>query len=257
MTFENPVGIKKDLAKFFDDITDYLDKRWLNKLVGYYIVQRRVENIVCMSDIQCNHTILDAGCGTGTPLLVLSRFARTIIGIDLSLKSVRRAKSKLRKIFHCDVHLLGADVEYLPFKNKVFDAVVSIELLEHVSKPRKVLMEQKRVLNINGRVAASVPNMLCPWHYTLRKLLVKLKPKVFMPPIDGAFSSSGVADLYENVGFRRIKRKFLGFLIPETPKNLFSFLRLAEKLLEKIPITKIFSGWIIITGLKGKNDDSQ
>lgn len=250
MPIKSLLKMKKNGAEYFDSIADYLDERWFNKLVGYYIIQRRVKTIVCMGDIRRSHTILDAGCGTGTPLLFLSGFVRTIVGIDLSTESIRRAKAKSRKISYCKVHFLVADAERMPFRKNIFDIVVAIELLEHVLKPSKILMEFKKVLNYDGRSAISVPNALCPWNYTLRKLLIKFKPKVFLSPIDRAFFPSEITNLCKNAGFKRIKREFIGFLIPEIPVTLFGFLRLAERLLEKIKVTKIFSGWIIITGGK-------
>ena len=242
--------MKKNGAEYFDSIADYLDERWYSRSVGYYIIQRRVKNLICMGDIRQNHTILDAGCGTGTPLLFLSRFVRIIVGIDLSTESIRRAKTKSKKISYCKVHFLVADAECMPFRKNVFDIVVAIELLEHVLKQSKVLMEFKKVLNVNGRSAISVPNALCPWNYTLRKLLMKINPKVFLSPIDRAFFPSEIINLCKNAGFKRIKREFIGFLIPEIPVTFLGFLRLAERFLEKIQVTKIFSGWIIIIGGK-------
>lgn len=55
------------------------------------------------------------------------------------------------------------DAAGLPFRDGVFDAVVCLEVLEHVREPEDALLEISRVLRPNGRAFLSMP-FLYPVH---------------------------------------------------------------------------------------------
>ena len=78
--------------------------------------------------------ILDIGCG---------KHSRGDIGIDYSKDS--------------DATIV-ADSHFLPFKNEVFDEVVSVTVLEHSPNPLQFLKEQRRVLKKNGKVICETDN---------------------------------------------------------------------------------------------------
>lgn len=52
---------------------------------------------------------------------------------------------------------VGADVEALPFRDGVFDAVKATELLEHVPRVDRALAECRRVLRPGGHLVITVP----------------------------------------------------------------------------------------------------
>lgn len=72
-----------------------------------------------------------------------------------------------------DVIKVDLNKDRLPFKDKTFDYVFCLEVLEHIHSPFKVLSELKRVSN--GNIIISVPN---PYHYRdLIKHLLKMPDK--------------------------------------------------------------------------------
>lgn len=75
--------------------------------------------------------LLDVGCGTG----LSSDFDCKVIGVDPSLKLLKQAE--IPKVLAC--------AEYLPFKNKAFDAVVSMTAVHNFKYRQKGLSEIKRV----------------------------------------------------------------------------------------------------------------
>jgi SAM-dependent methyltransferase len=58
--------------------------------------------------------------------------------------------------YNCDCH---QDIEKMTFENASFDAVICLEVLEHVANPFQAVAEIKRVLRKNGNLLLTVPFM--------------------------------------------------------------------------------------------------
>jgi len=116
--------------------------------------------------------ILDAGCGDG-------RFIDYVdVGVDFSEGMLKRAKS-----LHPDRNFVRASILYLPFKDKVFSAVFTVDILLHI-QPEK----RKAALNELDRVANHSYNFLGE-HRTIIPFVfeflgtVPLKPRRLIPYI--------------------------------------------------------------------------
>lgn len=129
--------------------------------------------------------ILDAGCGTGLLLKKLKKFGQ-VYGIDISNEALKFAKKRGIK------NLYQASVTKLPFADKKFDLVLSIDVLYHqnVSSDQKALRELYRVLKPEGLLIVKVPafNWLRGNHdlvvqtkhrYTINELKKKLESSNF------------------------------------------------------------------------------
>jgi SAM-dependent methyltransferase len=76
--------------------------------------------------------VIDVGCGQGTTLNYLHRFGATVVGVDMSLESLQRAKAGAAELGYVEgVHLVQADVERLPFEDARFDTAISFGVLHH------------------------------------------------------------------------------------------------------------------------------
>lgn len=99
-------------------------------------------------------SILDAGCGTGRYLNLIRQFhPRLLAGIDLSPAMLGRAQEKALP----DVNpMLGvASVENLPFRDGVFDFVMSTLVLGHVRNLGGAIIELSRAMRRNGTILIS------------------------------------------------------------------------------------------------------
>jgi ubiquinone/menaquinone biosynthesis C-methylase UbiE len=99
--------------------------------------------------------VLDLACGSlAFTAKVYARFSnRPVVFLDQSLKLLRRSKSRLEKLrgnIPEDMFFLHADALDLPFKEKVFHTVMSLNLLHCLNDPKTVLREIIRVLTTNG-----------------------------------------------------------------------------------------------------------
>ena len=122
--------------------------------------------------------ILAAGCGEG---YIESQIKEgKILLIDLSVEAIHRAKSRLSKIPHRDFKV--ANLENIPTKSRVFDAIECSEVIEHVYNPDKMLNEFYRVLKPRGKFVISFPNE--PLINFIKQIFIHLGMfKLFFPNI--------------------------------------------------------------------------
>ena len=97
------------------------------------------------------YNICDFGCGTGLITKELLQFGPTT-GIDLSKKAIELAGSRWPGIdFVC-----GDLLEYDP--ERLFDIVVSTEVIEHIPDQEEFVRAISRVLEPGGWVILTCPN---------------------------------------------------------------------------------------------------
>ena len=88
---------------------------------------------------------LDVGCGGGRTLVALKELgAREVYGIDIDKELVELAKSRSGANI-----TVGTALE-LPYKNNMFDVVISSGVLHHTPSIQKGIDEIRRVLKQNG-----------------------------------------------------------------------------------------------------------
>jgi MPBQ/MSBQ methyltransferase len=117
------------------------------------------DEVAKMVDVGKQLQVLDVGCGTGyTTLGVLSVFnVGQVIGIDQNLRQLHRAVRNLSAHKSRTIFSQG-DVESLPFRDGIFDAVISAGAVEYFPDPEKALKEMVRVAKPQGRVIIAGPN---------------------------------------------------------------------------------------------------
>ncbi len=98
-------------------------------------------------------TLVDVGCGTGRFLEKASRYCKRSVGIDVSGKMLKIAKSRIPKQ---DVEFLRAASPWLPLRDGVADCIVSISLIESWASAGMHLDEFERVRTSLGILAVTV-----------------------------------------------------------------------------------------------------
>lgn len=100
--------------------------------LGYLLPFSPFRGIIYLMLDKRSTTILDVGCGTGAfPSMLKLRGTEIpfIVGVDLYLPYLRQCKDK--ELYN-DVVL--CDVRCIPFRNSSFDAVLTIDAIEHLPK---------------------------------------------------------------------------------------------------------------------------
>ncbi|HEY0432199.1 MAG TPA: methyltransferase domain-containing protein [Pyrinomonadaceae bacterium] len=131
--------------------------------------------------------ILDAGCGAGRFLEVVSRERCEAVGVDLSnATDAARATLGDRK----NVHLVQASIYELPFRSGVFDGCYCIGVIQHTPDPQKTLHSLPRVLKAGGRIAVTIYE---------RKHWTKLNAKYLIRPLTKRMSKKSLLYLIKGL----------------------------------------------------------
>jgi SAM-dependent methyltransferase len=99
--------------------------------------------------------VLDAGCGEGYGTDRLATVAAETTGVDLEEPVIRRAAARYPR-----ARFDAANLVSLPYPDAAFDAVVSLQVIEHLHSPQEFLAECARVLTPDGVMILSTPNRL-------------------------------------------------------------------------------------------------
>ena len=135
---------KKEMAEFFDEGRN---QEWLLGLPTHYrefFAYSASVNPKFIREFFSNpklHVVLDAGCGDCWYIVPeLSRRTDVeVVGFDLSLASLRRAKQLAEMKASDDrLHLVQADIAHLPFRKSAFDGLLVMNVFHHYFHPRVV-----------------------------------------------------------------------------------------------------------------------
>lgn len=120
-------ALKKSLTSPFRNPT--ISSLYHKQILGDMIVlKERIE-------LSKTPRVLDAGCGWGRISIILSKHLdkmTEIIGVDLDLSSIRHG----RYLAH-DFSFVRAHMGYLPFRNRIFEAIVSSKAIHEIQNKRE------------------------------------------------------------------------------------------------------------------------
>lgn len=145
--------------------------------------------------------VLDAGCGEGYGTALLARGALHAVGVDLEQEVVRRATAR-----YPDASFEHANLVKLPYPDASFDAVVSLQVIEHIHTPQEFLAECARVLIPGGLLVISTPNRLTfsptgvrnPFHafeFAPEELRTAISRHFASPDVRGVFHGARISTL--------------------------------------------------------------
>ncbi|MCB2172226.1 class I SAM-dependent methyltransferase [archaeon] len=132
---------KNTIKSRYDDLggSDY-DMRYTEEQLAKYEL--------IMDELPEANLVLDNGCGTG----LLFRFIESsLIGLDLSSELLRKARERVNDV----QYLVQGDSEFLPFRDNVFDAVVSVTVVQNLMEPEMLSIESARVSKPGSSVIIS------------------------------------------------------------------------------------------------------
>ena len=97
--------------------------------------------------------ILDAGCGEGYGADLCAAFGAAVTGVDYDETAIAHVARVYPR-----VEAVRANLAALPLPDDTFDAVMSLQVIEHLWNLGEFLTEIRRVLRPGGIVVVSTPN---------------------------------------------------------------------------------------------------
>ncbi len=98
--------------------------------------------------------VLDVGCYDGTIALQIQRQGNEVVGIDISAKAVKLANKQ-----GLTAYVSNLEEEKMPKAIGKFDVIVAGELIEHIFDPDAFLSKLNTVLQPNGCIILTTPNL--------------------------------------------------------------------------------------------------
>ncbi len=205
-------------GKFGEDIRKEYFDRWPIAYKVYLHINAfgfRAHHETYYRKLPVNSKVLDLGCGSGDPTLKINN--NILIGLDVSLSSLKKAKKRYDEVYQISV-------PPLPFKSNSFDCVCSFDLLGHIPIVHKneLLKEIYRILKPGGLSFHYIEVDSKRGHNNWAKKNPVLYHKYFIEQ-DGHFGLehyNKVLHRFRNIGFSLIERKILAkFIIPPKEVN--------------------------------------
>lgn len=136
-----------------EDIKHYYYSRWWPVR---YMYRKRLQLALDALGDRKYGDMLELGTGGGILLYSLSKLARHIVASDIH-PLIRKVEKNLKKDGLKNIAFTTFDINKVPYKDKTFDAVVSISVLEHIRTLPKAVSEIKRVLKDDGTLVIGIP----------------------------------------------------------------------------------------------------
>ena len=99
--------------------------------------------------------VLEAGCGEGYGADLLAGVARGVLALDYDAPSVAHVRRRYPRVAVARANLVS-----LPVRDEAVDAIVSLQVIEHLWEQERFLRECRRVLRPGGALLLSTPNRL-------------------------------------------------------------------------------------------------
>ena len=227
-----------------------LAERLLKRYFGAQLHPYRIFENEVQRRLTPEHTLLDAGCGRGAPVLLkFAGCAKKLIGVDLV-----DFESGIS-----GVELIRSDLGHMKIETASVDIAMSRSVMEHIADPLQVYTEVSRVLKPGGYFIFLTPNL---WDYA--SIIAKLVPNSMHPTIVAKTEGRAPEDVFpvvygtntrravrkwaKRTGFEVVTCEYLGQYPGYFMFNglLFLMATAYEKMISRFEALGFLRGWIFV-----------
>lgn len=119
-------------------------KEYMNKWDG--------QTFIDLLDLSCEKSVLEIGCGTGRLAVRVAPKVGRFLGIDISKKTVERAREHLK---NCNAEIVKGDILYFETQEK-FNLIYSSLTFMHIEEKQELIKKIKSLLTAGGKVVVSL-----------------------------------------------------------------------------------------------------
>jgi SAM-dependent methyltransferase len=173
----------------------------------WWFVGRRAIIARCLRSFAKHaHVAVDAGCGSGRNMLLLSHYSDRVIGFDRSPAALELAAAR-------GFPIACADAQIIPLADSSVELICALDLLEHLDSDTLALGEFHRVLQPGGFLLVTVPAYRFLWSEHDEALLHRRR-----------YTASEMHVKLTRSGFQVLKRSYAVFF-PFLPILLYRLFR--------------------------------
>ncbi len=211
------------VSEFYETDSEIYDQRW-EKAGGE--ATSKAQQAVVSSFIKdwTGKDVLEVGCGSGRFSVLIAQKTSAAFFLDLTtgmLKVTRKKFASTSKEFRG----INASVYNIPLPANSRDAVISINVFNHIDRPQDALREIHRVLKPGGKLLVNFTNLYS--YYLPMAVLINNSHKSIGRDVYSVWSKPGEVKQILNG---------LGFTITETAGNVFVPLNLDKPVIRNIPL---------------------
>lgn len=144
-------GQDMDLKYYAEKYSEMIDDGYMREERG-----RRQSGIAIIKRVEMHKKggkLLDIGCANGFLLDEARQRGWDTYGVEISRWAVAYARENL------NLNVKRSSLRKAGFTDKSFDVVIMLDVLEHLTHPRRTLLEVSRVLKDDGILYISTPNI--------------------------------------------------------------------------------------------------
>jgi demethylmenaquinone methyltransferase/2-methoxy-6-polyprenyl-1,4-benzoquinol methylase len=197
------------IGGMFDRIAPTYDQ--LNAILSFSVDKAWRRKAVEALKIGAGDTVLDVATGTGDLALLAVNRGGNVVGIDISLQMLTRARAKIEHTHPGSTYaLVQGDALAIPFRDETFNSAMVAFGIRNMENMEAFLDELYRVLNAYGRF--SILEFSLPQRAPFRWIYVAYL-KYVLPLIGGLISG-------DHEAYRYLRDSVMGFPAPKTVERI-------------------------------------
>lgn len=144
----------EDVRKIIDSKPITLGPFYSGQLKGNWSLLRTMARYKFVANLVEGKNVLDVGCGEGLGTYLLSKYALNVHGIDTDLQAIQYANQSWK------AHLSFQQSDFLIHSHENYDVVVTIDVIEHISRKDeyKFMCKVCNSINDDGFCIIGTPN---------------------------------------------------------------------------------------------------
>jgi 2-polyprenyl-3-methyl-5-hydroxy-6-metoxy-1,4-benzoquinol methylase len=151
----------RNAVRLFDSWAADYAAHYFDSSPASHFFSTRLAHVSALLDLPEGSNVLDVGCGPGMMIEPLTSRGIEFFGTDLSEKMIGACK---KRVVHLDAcHLAVSRIQQLPFRERSFDAVLCMGVLEYIQDDELAVRQIRRVLKPNGILILSLLNKISPY----------------------------------------------------------------------------------------------
>lgn len=179
--------------------------------------------------------VLDFGCGTGRFGLQLARYAKEVIGVDISEKSIAVANKTAQKYTIKNFIGICGDIDKADYKH-YFDYIVAINVIHHVDNLEELFSQLKTFLKKEGVIFLLEFNPLNPFFLPFLFFIGQFKEH-----LTKEYIRSNIFTLTRILSRNKFLYNVHKYgMIPPTLQYYSNIFLYTDRILKKIPILNLF-----------------